>query len=417
LEDNAAKQGWIEDVKREMGWCVAVPVIGAAASLLGIVMKFAVVLAWERLGGGSLWWVWPILGGLLAGGVFLYFERRAAEEGMPEYINALNRQDGRMRWTMPAGKGLATLFTVGFGGSGGLVGPASLVGGGTGSVIGAWLKRIGVLRTENGDEVRLAAVCGFAGVLSGMFGIAFAGGIFAAEVLYARMVRYRDVFPGIGAGIVGYFVQGLIRGNFSPPLERIPFAVSPMVFAASLLTALLAAGVGICFVWAFRSSKKAFKKLGVGLGLAPGIGAALCVVIAALGGREVLGLGLGLLDTLGDGRNVALVFALTLLVAKLLATVFTVGSGGSGGIVFPLIIMGGALGQVVAAAFGVEDPGLRVALTAAGISGLLSAAINVPLAGAVLVAELFGASYLIPGVIGSLIGFTVAIRYVAYEED
>ena len=141
------------------------------------------------------------------------------------------------------------------------------------------------------------------------------------------------------------------------------------------------------------------------------------MAVAAATGRNVLGLGLNLMDTLGDGSRVMLVFALTLLAGRLIAPTAAVGSGGSGGLVFPLIIMGGALGQVVAAAFGVDDPGMRVALSAAGISGLLSAAINVPLASVVLVAELFGVSYLIPAVIGSLVGYTVAIRYLAYDEE
>jgi CIC family chloride channel protein len=417
LNDDSANAGWVENVKREANWCIAVVVIGALGGLLGIIVRFAVVRAWELAGATGVWWAWPIAGGLVASVVIFKFERHAAAEGMPEYIEALNRREGKMRWTLPAAKGVATFFTVGLGGSGGLVGPASLIGGGTGSIIGAWLKRIGMLRSKNGDEIRLAAVCGFAGMLSGMFGLAFAGGIFAAEVLYARMLRYRDIFPGLGAGVVGYLVHGLARGSFSPLLHRVPFTVSPKVFAAALLTALLAAGVGICFVWLFQSSKRVFKKSRIPAWLTPAIGAGISVAAAAATGRHVLGLGIDLIDTLGDGRSVMLVFALTLLAGKLIATTATVGSGGSGGLVFPLIIMGGALGQVVAAAFGVDDPGMRVALSAAGISGLLSAAINVPLASVVLVAELFGVSYLIPAVIGSLVGYTVAIRYLAYEEE
>jgi len=417
LDEDSAKPRWPANIRRDAGWCLAVPVIGGVGALLGIVVKFAVIRAWELAGATSYWWAWPMAGGLLAGVVIWKFERKAAEEGMPEYIRGLRQKEGKIRWRLPVAKGVATFFTVGLGGSGGLVGPASLIGGGTGSVIGGWFKRIGILRSESADEVRLAAVCGFAGALSGMFGLVFAGGIFAAEVLYARMLRYRDIFPGLGAGIVGYLVQGLVRGDFSPAMMRVPFTVGPTVFVAALLTALLAAGVGICFVWLFQASKRFFRMLPFPIWLTPAIGAGICVGVAALTRREVLGLGIGLLDTLGDGRKVLLAVALALLVGKLIATTATVGSGGSGGIVFPLVIMGGALGQVVAAAFGVEDPGMRVALSAAGISGLLSAAINVPLASVVLVAELFGASYLLPGVIGSLIGFTVAIRYLAYEEE
>lgn len=108
-------------------------------------------------------------------------------------------------------------------------------------------------------------------------------------------------------------------------------------------------------------------------------------------------------------------FAGALLVGKMLATSATVGSRGSGGITFPLILMGAALGHVVAAAFGINEPGMRVALVATGVSGLLSASLNVPFAGAVFAAELFGISYLGPAVISAVIGFETSRRYLALE--
>ncbi len=399
---------------RQIGWTIAVPILGGAGALTAIALREAVVSLWDLASGTGLWWAWPIVGALAAGWLIHRFEKRAGGEGVPEYIRSVNKLGGDMRWTMPAVKAAATLLTVGSGGSGGLVGPSSIVGGGSGSVIGKWLKGRGLLRSLEEDEIRLAAICGFAGALSGLFKVSFAGGIFAAEILYATTLRYKDIFPATAAGVCGYLVTGGIEG-FSPMLERVPFDMRLAAVLPVVLTGILASGAGICFVWVFKSSRAAFGRAGLPLWVKPGLGAVVCVAVAAVAGKEVLGLGERTLRWLAKGESVTLGFAAALLIGKAVATAATVGSRGSGGITFPLILMGAALGHVVAAVFGIDDPGMRVAFVATGVSGLLSASLNVPFAGAVFAAELFGISYLGPAVIGAMIGFETSRRYLALE--
>jgi CIC family chloride channel protein len=102
--------------------------------------------------------------------------------------------------------------------------------------------------------------------------------------------------------------------------------------------------------------------------------------------------------------------------AKMLLNCVTVGSGMSAGFTGPAVLLGMLLAFAAAAVlripFGSSD---FFALLAAGFSGILAAAMNVPLAAAVMTIEIFGLSYSIPAGLAAIIGFQINRYQTLYD--
>ncbi len=95
------------------------------------------------------------------------------------------------------------------------------------------------------------------------------------------------------------------------------------------------------------------------------------------------------------------------------ATALISGTGSSGGLFMPILIMGSLLGLLLAAVTGFPYP---ILLAMVGISASLSTTLNVPIAAAVIVVELFGPPALVPAIIGALAGYVIGRNFVIYQE-
>lgn len=111
----------------------------------------------------------------------------------------------------------------------------------------------------------------------------------------------------------------------------------------------------------------------------------------------------------------ALISVILLILGKVVATAFTIGSGGSAGFTFPSLILGALAGDLVAISFGVIEPGTHLALIVVGIAGSLGAILNAPIASIVICTEIFGFSFSLPAILGGVIGFMVGRPKVIYE--
>lgn len=323
---------------------------GAAAGLF--IRLVEVVQFWPAVEGHgrlfSLTLTWPLLlaipalGGLLCGAVLKYLDPAVKGTGTPEILFAIRRKGGLISGRYTAVKTLASVFTVCSGGAAGPEAPMVTVGAGLGSWAG---RRLGVAPEDLRTLVAAGAAAGFAAV----FNAPIAGVLFAIEVLlkeFASQSFAMVMLATVSASVTTHVILG----------ERL-FVEAPATYAFNrigelwfyLALAVLAGAFAKLFIATSLVIDKRFEK-----------SVASPMTRAALGGLLLGALALALPQALGNGHLVipdliraeaaspwAWAFLLALLFGKMIACPLTVGSGGSGGIFIPYLLMGAALGGLV----------------------------------------------------------------------
>ncbi|VVB85136.1 Inosine-5'-monophosphate dehydrogenase [uncultured archaeon] len=166
---------------------------------------------------------------------------------------------------------------------------------------------------------------------------------------------------------------------------------------------------------------KVFKPLKIKSHFKPAIGGLVVGIIAILF-PEVLGTGYGWTQIAinGDIVKMSIILMMVLVLAKILATSFTISSGGSGGVFAPSLVIGamvgGAFGQIMALVFPttVTQPGSYALV---GMGALLAGAAKVPIAAIVMVSEMAGNHNLLaPMMVASTISYVLAGKWTIYEK-
>lgn len=336
----------------------------------------------------------PAVGGLLAGLIIFRWAPEAEGHGTDAAIDAFHRHHGMIRGRVPIIKTVASALTIGSGGSGGREGPIAQIGAGFGSFLAT---RLGL--PERDRRILLAAGVG-AGVGS-IFRAPLAGALFAAEILYSEPDFEPDVIiPAAISTIVAYCVFSFYSGfgslfhtpllDFHSPLELVPY---------SALALVVALGAGL-FVTLFYRTHDIFAKLSLPRPVKPMIGGFLAGAVA-LGlfaavrdqaALDVLAFGYGSLQSALDGRLAILTLA-ALAIGKMLTTSLSIGSGGSGGVFGPSMVIGGALGGVVGLVAHDLMPSIvthPASYVVVGMAGFFAAAANTPISTLVMVSEMTG---------------------------
>jgi chloride channel protein, CIC family len=306
---------------------------------------------------------------------------------------------------------LATALTIGTGGSGGREGPMIQVGAGVGSWLAGWFG-LGAA----GRRVLLAAGMG-AGVAA-VFRSPLGGTLFAAEVLYrSEEIESAVLIPGGIAAVTAHITAGAVLG-WGPvlPAFSAPFA-APLHFAAYALLALVLVVLARLYVLLHHRTSGWFARLPVPQAVKPALGAGLAAIIGVslyfAAGRDehalaVLGFGLGTLQQIliqPDHFSVGMLIALAL--GKLVATMLTVESGGSGGVFGPALIIGGCGGGALGLLLQPLGPQWIPPPTAfllVGMAGFFAAAAKTPFSTLVIVCELTGDFGLIAPALGVCVG-------------
>ncbi|MGC8837322.1 MAG: chloride channel protein, partial [Anaerolineae bacterium] len=323
----------------------------------------------------------PALGGLLVGPLVVYLAPEAKGHGVPEVMEAVALRGGRIRPVVAMVKSVASAITIGSGGSVGREGPIVQIGSALGSALGQWLHL-------SDRRIRTLVACGAAGGIAATFNAPIAGVIFAVEVILGELEVEsigNVVIAAVTASVVGRLVFG------ASPVFPVPrySLVSPWELAFYVVLGALAAVVGVAFIRMLYALEDVFGRWRAPAYLKPAAGG-LLVGLVGLAYPQVFGsgyetIGKSLLGTMGVG------LALALLVAKLLATSFTLGSGASGGIFAPSLYMGAMLG----AAFGSVVHALWPAITAGsgayaivGMAAVFSGAARAPLTAMMILFEM-----------------------------
>lgn len=294
---------------------------------------------------------------------------------------------------------LGTWWTHLFGGSAGREGTALQM---SGSLSDAASR---VLRLNHNDR-SLMLTAALAGGFGSVFGVPFAGVIFAVEVPTVGRLRYQALVPAVIASFVG---DAVVTGLGHHHTARLAMDLS---LSASTIGALIVVGLA-CGIAArlFVSVTSAIRSLGrryvSSAVVRPVLGGMAVVGLAALFGRDYLGLSLPLLDSALAGTSIALsVFAL-----KLLFTAVTIGTGFLGGEVTPLFVIGATLGASAGELLGVPIG----AAAAIGMVATFGAAANTPIACTVMGLELFGAAAVTPIAIGCMTAWIASGTGTIYE--
>jgi len=352
----------------------------------------------------------PAVGGLLAGLTIYWLAPDAAGHGTNSVIDAFHRKRGQMRKRIPLVKTIATAFTLGTGGSAGREGPIMQVGAGLASILAGFFK--------SGDrERRLLVLAGAGAGLGAIFRSPLGGALFASEVLYRDMdFETAALVPSFVASITAYSVYCGIRGTWGAI-----FTVPPLTFEHVLqlpfyiLLGMLCALVGIVYLYTMHGVEEhIFKKLRTPAYIKPALGG---LVVGAIGFfvPQVLGQGYGW-SQLAMAGSLSLGLVLTITLAKIVATSFTIGSGGSGGTFAPTVVIGGMLGTAVGLVLRSFWPGIAPNLPAfalVGMAGFLAGTAKTPLSALIMVSEMtMGYGLLVPLMLATATAYVLSLRKV-----
>ncbi len=333
----------------------------------------------------------PAIGGLLSGALVYRFAPEAEGAGTDELIRTFHRARGIVRPRAPLVKAIATILTLATGGSAGKEGPVAQIGGGIGSVFATWLGL-------NARDRRILLLAGTAGGLGAIFRAPLGSAITAIEVLYREDFESDALIPCVISSVTAYVVFVLVLGG-----QRI-FAVpefplfTPIELPGYVLLALVSVPVGRAYIGLFRiMRRRVFTLIPGPRALRPMIGG-LCVGAIGFFVPEVFGVGWGYLQQAIDGQIVIGTLAL-IVAAKILATCFTVGSGGSGGVFGPTLFIGGMLGALVGYGGAAFYPALfpnPAAYVLVGMASFFAGVASAPIGAMLMVTEMTGGYALLP---------------------
>lgn len=232
-------------------------------------------------------------------------------------------------------------------------------------------------------------VCGMAAGFAGLFRTPLAACAFALEVLVAGRLEYRALACALTASLAASFTSGALGlEKFEVPIAQ-ALALSPATLVPLALAGLAFGLVGGAFAWCLAAAKRQSARIENPLVRIAVIGAALSVVLLALGQGRYAGLGTNLISEAlaGDGGAGISIWDWAL---KFALTVITLAAGFQGGEVTPLFSIGASLGVVLAGPLG-----LPIELVAAlGYAAVFGSATNTLLAPILIGGEVFGFSNL-----------------------
>jgi chloride channel protein, CIC family len=357
---------WLANASYLQKWLVLGVLIGTMAGL-GAIVFYEALLACTHLFLGMLAgyhpptptgegghtasasftrpWALPLvvgLGALLGALLVFRFAPEAEGHGTDAAISAVHHNPRGIRFRAVIVKIIASALTIGSGGSGGREGPTGQISAGFASLLARELDLTPA-------DARIAVVTGIGSGIGAIFGAPLGGAVLATEILYRDDFDATALLPSFVASIVGYVIFGAAVGytplfgfnasyHFTNPSHLLWFA----------LIGVLGGLIGLLYTKGFYGIADLFDRVEVPRWVKPAIGGVLvgCIGLVI---PEVLGTGYGWVQQ-GLGPHLLtlpLWIVLILPFARILATGLSIGSGGSGGIFGPGMIIGAFIGASV----------------------------------------------------------------------
>ncbi|KQH81318.1 chloride channel protein [Mycobacterium gordonae] len=348
-------------------------------------------------------WAIPLVttgGALLSAVVVTKFAPEATGHGTDEAIEAVHTDPRAIRARVVLVKLVASALTIGSGGSAGREGPTAQISAGFSSLL---TRRLG-LSDEDG---RVAVALGIGAGIGAIFAAPLGGAVLAASITYRDDFDYRSLLPGFITSGTAYAVLGSFLG-FDPLFGYIDAEYRferawPLLWF--VVIGLVAAAVGYLYARFFHSTVALVRRLPGGPIIKPAAGG-LLVGLLGLVIPQILSSGYGwaqLAAARDSLMSIPLWIILLLPLAKIVATCLSIGSGGSGGLFGPGIVIGAFVGAAIwrlgdlAGLPGVpEQPGVFVVV---GMMTCFGSVARAPLAIMIMVAEMTGSFSVVPGAI------------------
>ena len=327
----------------------------------------------------------PVAGGLIIGLMARYGSEKIRGHGIPEALEAILIGRSLMQPKVAVLKPLSSALAIGTGGPFGAEGPIIMTGGAFGSLFAQAFHM-------SAPERKTLLVAGAAGGMAAIFSAPVAAVFLAVELLLFEW-KPRSFIPVATAAAVAGTLRVPLMGPgpiFLTPAHA-PLAIHGLI-AAAVLGVVAGFGAG-GLTWLVYTAEDLFRRLPIHWMWWPAIGG-LAIGIGGLFYPRALGVGYDVIRDLLNGRLVG-AFVLGLLVTKALIWALALGSGNSGGVLAPLLLMGGALG-VLGAPLVPGDPGVAAAL---GMGAMMAGTMGAPFTAIAFVAEVTHDINLLPGLL------------------
>jgi H+/Cl- antiporter ClcA len=342
----------------------------------------------------------PVIGALIIGLMARFGSERIRGHGIPEAIEAILLGGSKIEPRVAVLKPVSSAISIGSGGPFGAEGPIIMTAGAVGSLIAQ-------LFHLTSAERKTLLVAGAAAGMSATFSAPVAALALAVELLLFEL-KPRSVVPVALASATAAFVRVPLLGDgplFPTPLHSADIGLEVLLacvlagLAAGALSAVLTSGVYL--------AEDSFARLPIHWMWWPAIGG-IFVGIGGLIFPQALGVGYDVIEELLAGKETSSIIAGVLLV-KSSIWVISLGSGTSGGVLAPLLMMGGALGGLEAHMFPDMGPGFWPAI---GMAAILGGTMRAPLTGIIFLLELtHDINLMLPLLTATIVahGFTVLV--------
>jgi chloride channel protein, CIC family len=340
----------------------------------------------------------PIAGGLVIGLIARFGSQKIRGHGIPEAIDSVLTSGSVVQPRVAVLKPLASAIAIGTGGPFGAEGPIIMTGGACGSIFAQLLHL-------SADERKTLLVAGAAAGMTAVFDTPLAAVLLAVELLLFEW-RPRSLIPVVAAVAVAAVVRVPLLG--SGPVFPVPGGALHLdvgVYALCLASGALAALLAFVATTLVYFSEDSFGRLPIHWMWWPALGG----VIIGLGGLVVpQALGVGY-NVIGEELNgtLALHLIVGILIVKTLIWSLSLGSGTSGGVLAPLLMIGAALGGLEAQVFPAVGAGFWPLV---GLAAVLAAAMRSPLTAVVFAVELTHRyEALLPLLIGAIAAYAISV--------
>ncbi len=355
------------------------------------------MVGWQRV-------LTPTLGGLLAGLVLYWGLRLAGPQRSTNLLEVVVAGDGRLPFRNGIVKFLSSLITIGSGGSIGREG-------GITQLSATFASKWGQLAKWPPYRLRLLVGCGAASGIAAAYNAPISGAVFAALIVlgnFSMNLFAPLVFSSVVATMVSRSFFGIEPWYKVPPFDFTSVTQLPWFVCLGVVTG----AAGAAFLKLLSRAEELFKGLQAPIYIRLALGG-LIVGFLALQFPGVCGNGYVITNRILQGEYTGLLFLIGLTLAKLIATLATVGSGAVGGVFTPTLFLGAGLGAI--SGLGLQE--LHVAkelpvstFIVAGMGSMLSATTRSPLLALIMVFEISLDYSLVPPLMLACVVSTLVTR-------
>ena len=348
----------------------------AAITNAAFFLRFSSAAATPQANHLGLWVIAvPVAGSLLVGLMARYGSEKIRGHGIPEALEAILLDRSLVDPKVAILKPVSSALAIGTGGPFGAEGPIIMTGGALGSIFAQFFHLTAA-------ERKTLLVAGASAGMAAVFATPVAATLLAVELLLFEW-KPRSFIPVTVAAVVASLARVPLLG--AGPIFPVSShaALSPQALGLAVIVGVVAGLGSGALTTLVYFCEDMFTKLPIHWMWWPALGGLVVGVGGAIDPR-VLGVGYGTIHSLMRGELLGTAL-LSLVIAKSVVWAVALGSGTSGGVLAPLLMIGGAIGALFGVSVGAGDPGLWAMI---GMAGMMGGTMRSPLTGMVFVLEL-----------------------------